>query len=118
LAQVFPSPAEVRAWAGPLEKGDLDDEARLLYVAYRGSRLGSSRPAVARFEEGLELLDVEIEPEGEGQTRIRLRWRAASPLATDYNVFVHLVRGDEVLGQDDGAPGGGLYPTSWWMNTR
>jgi hypothetical protein len=114
VARVFPSPAEVRAWAGPLEKGDLDDEARLLYVAYRGSRLGSSRPAVARFEEGLELLDVEIEPEGEGQTRIRLRWRAASPLATDYNVFVHLVRGDEVLGQDDGAPGGGLYPTSWW----
>jgi hypothetical protein len=70
-------------------------------------------PAVARFEEGLELLSWEIEPRG-GQTRIHFRWRATEPLSTDYTVFVHLVRGSEIVGQDDGAPGGGLYPTRWW----
>jgi hypothetical protein len=97
-----------------LEWGDLDPEARLLYVAFYGSRLEAPTPAVARFEEGLELLDWQIEPDGEGHTRIRLRWRAAQPTPTDYTAFVHLVRGDEIVGQDDGVPGDGLYPTSWW----
>jgi hypothetical protein len=69
---------------------------------------------VARFDEGLELLDWAVEPKGEGQTLVRLRWRATQPLSTDYNVFVHLVRGGEIVGQDDGVPGGGLYPTRWW----
>jgi hypothetical protein len=114
VGQVFPSPVEVRTWPGPLERGDLDAEARHLYVAYLGSRLERSLPAVARFEDGLELLSWGFEPEGEGQTRVRLRWRAAQPLSTDYTVFVHLVRDDAVVGQDDGAPGNGFYPTSWW----
>jgi len=114
VGQVLPQPAEVRIWPGPLEKGDLDAEARLLYTAVYGSRLDHPSPAVARFQEGLELLDWELEPDGEGQTCVRLRWRATQPLSTDYTVFVHLLRKDEVVGQDDGAPGGGLYPTSWW----
>jgi hypothetical protein len=114
VGQVLPSPAEVRTWPGPLERGDLDDEARHLYVAYLGSRLKRSLPAVASFEEGLELLHWEVEPEGEGQTRVRLRWRAVQSLSTDYTVFVHLVRGNEVVGQDDSVPGNGFYPTSWW----
>jgi hypothetical protein len=114
VGQVLPSPAEVRVWPGPLEQGDLDDEARLLYIAVHGSRLERSAPPVARFDEGLELLDWAAEPKGERQTLVRLRWRATQPLTTDYNVFVHLVRGSEIVGQDDGAPGGGLYPTRWW----
>jgi hypothetical protein len=114
VGQVLPAPAEVQVWPGPLERGDLDAEARLLYVAIQGSRLERSMPPVARFEEGLELLDWELETKGEGQTLVRLRWRAAQLLSTDYTVFVHLVRGHDVVGQDDGAPGGGYYPTSWW----
>jgi 4-amino-4-deoxy-L-arabinose transferase-like glycosyltransferase len=114
VGRVLPSPAEVRVWPGPLERGDLDAEARLLYVAFYGSRLEDSMPAVARFEEGIELLDWEFELEGEGKTRVRLRWRATQPLSTDYTVFVHLKRDDTVLGQDDVAPGGGHYPTRWW----
>jgi hypothetical protein len=114
VGQVLPSPAEVRIWPGPLEKGDLDAEARLLYTAVHGERLDRPARAVARFQEGLELLDWELELDGEGQTRVRLRWRATQPLSTDYTVFVHLLRRHEVVGQDDGTPGGGLYPTSWW----
>jgi hypothetical protein len=110
----LPRPAEVRAWPGPLEQGDLDAEARLLYVAFSGSRLADALPAAARFEKGLELLTWEVEPVQEGQTRVRLRWRAVEPLSMDYNVFVHLVRDGQIVGQDDGTPGSGLYPTSWW----
>jgi hypothetical protein len=114
VGQVLPSPAEVRVWPGPLEQGDLDPEPRLLYIAVLGSRLTNAAPAVARFEEGLELLAWEAEPESEGQTRVRLRWRATQTLRTDYTVFVHLVRGEQVIGQSDGAPGSGHYATRWW----
>jgi hypothetical protein len=30
-------------------------------------------------------------------------------------VFVHLLREGRVITQDDGAPGRGFYPTTWWV---
>ena len=56
VVQVFPHPARIDVWLGPLEQGDLDPEPRLLYVAFQASRLSETAPAVARFEEGLEFL--------------------------------------------------------------
>jgi hypothetical protein len=114
IGQVLPTPAEVRTWAGPMERGDLDADPRLLYTAFRGALLQRPTPAMARFEGGIELLGWEHQPVGAGQTQVRLRWRAAQPVYTDYNVFVHLKRGNEVVGQHDGTPGNGLYPTRWW----
>ena len=123
---------------GPMERGDLDAEPRLLYVAYRARPIEAAStvktaPALARFEDGIELLGWEAEPAGEGQTRVRLRWRATEPLSTDYNVFVHMVsgasesgasesgasesgalEGQRVVVQDDGMPGAGHYATSMW----
>jgi hypothetical protein len=114
VGRVFPNPAVVRVRPGPLEKGDLDSEPRLLYVAFRASQLEDSSPAAARFEEGIELLGWEVAPGSEGQTQLRLRWRATRPLSTDYHVFAHLVRDGQVIAQADGVPGDGFYPTSWW----
>jgi hypothetical protein len=130
VQDVLPHPAEVAVWPGPLERGDLDAEPRLLYVAYRARALDApstakETPAVARFEQGIELLGWEVEPAGKGQTRLRLRWRATEPLSTDYNVFVHVLRGDrqsdatqgqeqQTVAQDDGTPGAGHYATSLW----
>jgi hypothetical protein len=114
VGRVFPRPAEVGVWPGPLERGDLDSEPRLLYIAFRASWLDQPSRAMARFDEGLELLDWEVEPVGEEQILLRLRWRATDSLSTDYNVFAHLVRDGQVVAQDDGTPGGGFYPTSQW----
>jgi len=115
---VLPHPAEIAIWPGPLERGDLDAAPRLLYVAYRATRLDAPTPAVARFEEGIELLGWEAGPPGQDGTRLWLRWRATQPLATDYTVFVHLVRpalsGGRTVAQDDGAPGMGHYATRLW----
>jgi hypothetical protein len=130
---VLPRPAEISVWPGPMERGDLDLEPRLLYVAYRARAIEAQpavdgKTAVARFDKGIELLDWEAAPAGEGRTRLRLRWRTTQPLAVDYNVFVHLAssasessasesgasQGGQTKAQDDGTPGAGHYPTRLW----
>ncbi len=114
VRQLLPYPAEIDAWRGSLERGDLDAEPRTLYVAYRGTRLSQDLAYMARFEEGIQLLDWGAAPEGSAQTRVRLLWRATRSVSADYTVFVHLVQDGRVVGQADGVPGGGFLPTLWW----
>ncbi len=46
---------------------------------------------------------------------VRIAWRADSPAAQDYSVFIHLVDEDGlIIAQHDTMPGGGLFPTSQW----
>jgi 4-amino-4-deoxy-L-arabinose transferase-like glycosyltransferase len=51
-----------------------------------------------------------------GQTApLTLHWEALGPLPADYTVFIHLVSADgAAIGQGDGPPLGGEYPTSYW----
>jgi hypothetical protein len=115
VRRVLPHPARIEVWPGPLERGDLDPEPRLLYVAYRGERMnGASPPPAARFEGGIELVGWEAAHQEVDRTRVRLRWRTAQALSTDYTVFVHLVSDGRVVAQVDSVPGAGYYPTSWW----
>ncbi len=46
---------------------------------------------------------------------VTLRWYTAAAVPTDFTVFLHL-RDDagQLIGQADGPPLGGWYPTSWW----
>jgi hypothetical protein len=113
VGQVLPIPAEITVWPGPLERGDLDPEPALLYVAFRGDRLAQASEARVRFEAGIELVDWHAETT-DGKTQLQLRWRTLRPLTTDYTVFVHLERGRSVVAQDDRAPGAGYYYTTWW----
>ncbi len=42
-------------------------------------------------------------------------WQAQADLNKDYTVFLHLLdRNDQLVGQVDGQPFAGNYPTSWW----
>jgi len=48
--------------------------------------------------------------------RLVLYWRALTEMDEDYTVFVHLLGADGgMVGQRDGQPVGGGYPTSLWM---
>jgi hypothetical protein len=96
-----------------MERGDLDAEPVLLYVAFGGVRQDTASMALAQFEEGIALLGWDVESLDD-RTRLRLRWRTDRPVAADYTAFVHLVRGGQVVAQDDRIPGGGFYPTTWW----
>jgi 4-amino-4-deoxy-L-arabinose transferase-like glycosyltransferase len=114
VQKVFPSPAVIQVWPGPLERGDLDPQPSLLYVAYYATRLQGEVGPRARFDDGVELLGWEAHQAGEGRTRVRLNWRTTRPLSTDYTAFVHLVRSGQVVAQADGVPAQGFYPTTWW----
>ena len=114
VRDVLPSPAEISVWSGPLERGDLDEVPRLLYVAFRGDRLQETSPALARFEAGIELLDWRVDAIGDGETTLHLRWRTVRQQSKDYTVFVHLERDGTIIAQDDRTPGAGYYATTWW----
>ncbi len=46
---------------------------------------------------------------------LKLYWRATDDLDVDYTVFTHLVGEDgRIVGQHDGMPLAGLYPTTMW----
>jgi 4-amino-4-deoxy-L-arabinose transferase-like glycosyltransferase len=48
--------------------------------------------------------------------QLTLYWQAEQTLPNDYTVYVHLVDAEgRLLGQHDGPPRDGTYPTSWWL---
>lgn len=48
-------------------------------------------------------------------SQITLYWRVLAEMDVDYTVFIHLLGADgTLLGQGDGPPFGGDYPTSYW----
>lgn len=99
---------------GPLERGDLEEQARLLCVTYEAMPLQDIPSNVAaRFEHGIELLGYQLQSESQ-RTRLRLFWRAGGPLDADYSVFVHWKRGDQIIAQSDSYPAQGYYPTHLW----
>ena len=49
------------------------------------------------------------------QAPLTLHWEALGPLPADYTVFIHLISADgATIGQGDGPPLAGEYPTSYW----
>jgi hypothetical protein len=73
-------------------------------------------PADAVFGDRLRLLGYGLVPAGERAWTLTLAWEAEGPVNEDYVVFVHLVdEGGEIRSQSDAPPGGGFYPTSFWI---
>ncbi len=100
---------------GSLERGDLEKEARLLYVTFTATPTAiPSGESEARFEKGLTLVGHRLAVVSPQELRLSLLWRAEAEIETDYTVFVHLTRDDVILTQDDSPPAGGYYPTSLW----
>ncbi len=99
---------------GPLERGDLEQQARLLCVTYEAMSADQVPSNLqVQFERGVELLGYELRPDFQG-THLRLFWRAGAVLDADYSVFVHLTRGDQRVAQSDSYPAQGYYPTHLW----
>ena len=124
--ELLPHGATIVVREGAMERGDLEPEARLLYVTVLAVP-GVQAPGNvgARFEEGIALLGYE-EDLADDELRLRLFWQASGPVAADYTVFVHVMRGDgfdtpsatqpKLIAQDDAQPARGYYPTSLWRS--
>jgi len=112
---LLPVGSIIAAQEGSLERGDLEKEARLLYITYTANptAIPSGEPE-ARFEKGLTLADHRLTAASPQELRLSLLWRAETEIEADYAVFVHLTRDDAILAQDDSFPAGGYYPTSLW----
>jgi 4-amino-4-deoxy-L-arabinose transferase-like glycosyltransferase len=113
----------------------LDDSVRLGHVDVRTDAEGSSQmpvaampvltdltlsyPVHATFGDKVRLLGFDLDSEtaqSGGDISITLYWQALRPMEVSYTVFTHLVgNSNEILGQDDGLPQGGGYPTTLWQ---
>jgi hypothetical protein len=78
-----------------------------------GAARSSPQPPIARFGDGVELLDLAYD----ATTRaLRMVWRASEQAASpDVTMFVHLLdAAGNLTGQLDGAPYGNLHPPHNW----
>jgi len=112
---LLPADSVISIREGAMERGDLEEEARLLYVVYLGQR---NRPVTrnlnCEFEKGISLLGSEVSPSGPQGVRVRLIWQATEVLEVSYTVFVHVTSGGQMVASGDSTPAGGYYPTSQW----
>ena len=111
---VLPQGCLITVRDGPLERGDLEQEARLLCRIYE-ARPPTGIPANIgeHLDHGITLLGYELLPNA-GHTIVRLYWQAAQMLDQDYSVFVHVRRNGEMVTQSDSRPGEGNYATRLW----
>lgn len=99
---------------GAKERGDLEAEARLLYVLFHATPYSDTNSAVALFGDGIALQQASVEPLDAGRLRVRLIWECRQPLLTDYTTTVQLLGPAGLIAQKDGPPAHGYYPTAVW----
>ncbi|MCX6032809.1 MAG: DUF2079 domain-containing protein [Chloroflexi bacterium] len=71
----------------------------------------------ALWEGGMKLIGYRLPSatiHGGGPVNVVLYWETQQPIATNYKVFVHLVRDGQLVGQHDAEPGLDGFPTSNW----
>jgi hypothetical protein len=100
---------------GSLARGDLEAEARRLYVEVTGRPAGPTTSPVARFANNLTLLSAEAHPTADGRAlEVTTVWSAEGPTPRDVTAFFQVLdRGARVAG-DDTVLGSGLYPSPRW----
>lgn len=69
---------------------------------------------VARFEDGISLLDYRLARPDPETLAVRLRWQADRNPEGYYILFVHLLQGGTLISQHDGPPAHDYYPTTHW----
>jgi hypothetical protein len=110
----LPTNARITGHAGPLTKGDLEEEPYTAYVSYVVEPgVQSPTGTVARFGDEIALTDYSVEML-EHTWEVELEWTALTPPQDDYIVSVTLFQDGQPLAQDDAQPCDGTYPTGLW----
>ncbi len=120
LRTALPSPAQLTATDGPLAQADRETQPRRAFVIVTAeerpstSSGGGDAEEQGRFEQGISLVNATVQPIANSQYRIVLHWSPTQPIPENYAVFVHWVRGGQVLVQADGTPANGILPMPTW----
>lgn len=114
----LPSGFVVAHHQGRLLRGDKDPQPALLYEVFSADEgdILPLRPE-ARFVDGIHLGRALVWPQtAENALQVSLFWETEGPSEKDYTVFVHVLdaASGRLLGQHDGPPLDGRFPTSWW----
>jgi 4-amino-4-deoxy-L-arabinose transferase-like glycosyltransferase len=115
VLSAIPDHSAVEVIPGPFTRGDLEPEPYRLFVRWTVSELEEAPPALAAFENGIELIDVQS-AQGDDSLAITLRWRAENRPSAPVQAFVHLLDAGSstTLAQVDEPPGSIYYPPLSW----
>jgi 4-amino-4-deoxy-L-arabinose transferase-like glycosyltransferase len=111
---LLPQASTISVREGAKERGDLEPEARLMYVLFHAVAKADTRPPLALFGNNIALQEAGVEPLPDGRLQVRLVWECRQSMPTDYAVTVQLLGQAGLLTQNDGPPALGYYPTSAW----
>ena len=112
---LLPTGRVVAVREGARERGDLEAESRLLYVTWETAPRSSAPFNVhIPWEEGIALVGYRLDAARPDALVVDLYWSADAPTTRGYTVFTHALCGDAVVGQHDGPPAYGRYPSDRW----
>ncbi len=105
----------VFARRGALVRGDLEAEAYPLYYSYLlVEEAGAAAEPLARFGEDLVLQEAVVTLPAADRVQVDLVWQGSAPAEAPLVVFVHVLDGDRLAGQDDTPPLQGAWSPAWW----
>ncbi|MEW5985477.1 MAG: glycosyltransferase family 39 protein [Chloroflexota bacterium] len=117
VAQAFRPPALVTATTGSLARGDLETAAYPLYIRYAAQAWSGGGSPLAFFGDPITLRDVDLTVVTSQVLQVDLSWEWSGDQrpARDLTAFVHVEdAAGRLVGQSDGQPAGGHWPTRWW----
>ncbi|MDH7488000.1 MAG: glycosyltransferase family 39 protein [Anaerolineae bacterium] len=115
--RLLPIGSAIQVMRGPLERGDLEAEPRLVSITI-DARPASELAALpimpgAVVGEMFRLAGAALVPADDDLT-VTLHWQALNTTDVNYMIFVHVVQPGQPLTTGDGPACGGYYPTHFW----
>ncbi len=111
---LLPENSTLSVREGALERGDLETEARLLYVLFQATPHSETGPPIATFGDNILLREADVEPAADGRLQVRFVLECRAPLEAAYTLTAQLLAPAGLIAQEDGPPAGGYYPTTAW----
>jgi len=115
-ARALPVGRQLMVREGAWERGDLESEARQLYVVLesRPRPVDVEASEIASWDDAVTLRSAALTWDAPDRLSIDLLWEAKGRHTAADTVFTHLVCGSELLGQHDGPPALGYYAIAQW----
>jgi 4-amino-4-deoxy-L-arabinose transferase-like glycosyltransferase len=114
LRTALPPSTTLSVVEGPLAQADQEMQPRRAYVTVFAHMTERSAGTGNRFEQGIVMVDSVVQPMTNSQYQVKLSWTTTQPIPDDLAVFVHWMRGGQVLAQSDGTPASGYLPMPAW----